>query len=230
VAAGLCPKLAMFFVLLPEPIKAATLFYTAGFIMAQGSQLVTARVLDTRRTLIVAFGLSSGIAVAVAPQGFTAIVPILASPLSVGAMVAFLMNLFTLPMVAQRSDLSLQLDAHALPRVTDWTREIAGAWALKAQTQVAAERSLCELADLLCDRGVTTAALAGRLAEDRIEVTLSWAGAALPDPPKMASPSDLMGDRDAQDRFAVWLATRHSQGFRQRKVGALNEVWLAFED
>ena len=230
VAAGLCPKIAMFFVLLPEPIKAATLFYTAGFIMAQGSQLLTARVLDTRRTLIVAFGMSSGIAVAVAPQAFIANVPILASPLSVGAMVAFLMNLFTLPMVSRRSELSLPLDTHALTKVTDWTREVAGAWALKAQTHVAAEHSLCELANLLRDRGIATTTLAGRLAEDRIEVTLTWAGAALPDPPKVASPLDLVGDLEAQHRYAVWAATRHAQGFRQRQVGALNEAWLAFED
>src|SRR5204862_7159477 len=134
----------------------------------------------------------SGIAVAIAPRAFVEIVPVLASPLSVGAIVAFLMNLFTLPMVAQRSELPLPLDKQALTRITDWTREIAGAWALRAQTQVAAEQSLCELANLLRDRGIAATTIVGRLAEDRIEVRLSWSGAALPDPPRGASPLDLV--------------------------------------
>jgi NCS2 family nucleobase:cation symporter-2 len=70
VILALCPKFVALFVLTPAPVKAAMLFYVAGFIMAQGCQLTTARLLDTRRTLIVAFGLTSGLAVAIAPQIF----------------------------------------------------------------------------------------------------------------------------------------------------------------
>ena len=229
-AAALCPKVAMAFVLMPEPIKAAMLLYTAGFIMAQGCQIVTARLLDTRRTLIVAFGLSSGLMVAVAPQAFVAAIPVLASPLSIGALVAFLMNLFTLPMVSRRAELVVPLDSDALTKVGDWVRELAGSWALKPQTETAAEQALLELTDLLVERGVPAVTLGGRLAEDRIEMTLTWAGAPLPERPKLATAADLMGDDDARQRFAVWLATRQAQGFRQRPVPAGNEVWLAFED
>jgi NCS2 family nucleobase:cation symporter-2 len=229
-AAAMCPKLAMLFVLLPEPIKAAMLFYVAGFIMAQGAQLVTARLLDTRRMLIVAFGLTSGITVAVAPQAFIAAIPVLASPLSIGALVAFLMNVFTLPMVSRRSEILVPLDGEALTKIEKWIRELAGAWALKAQTEVAAEQSLLEFADLLMDRGVPSVTFGARLAEDRIEITLAWAGSPLPPRPHAATTSDLMGDDDTRHGFAVWLATRQTHGFRQRAVAGTNEVWLAFED
>ena len=230
-AAAMCPKLAMLFVLMPEPIKAATLFYVAGFIMAAGAQLVTARLLDTRRMLIVAFGLSSGLAVAVAPQAFVASVPVLASPLAIGALVAFLMNVFTLPMVSRRTQLAVPLDSEAPTKMGDWVHELAGAWALKPQTSIAAEQSLFELADLFMERGVAVVTCGARLAEDRVEITLTWEGAPLPERPKMAmAATDLMGDDDARERFSVWLATRQAQGFRQRKVAGGNEVWLAFED
>ena len=228
--AGLCPKLAMAFVLMPEPIKAAALFYVAGVIMTQGCQLVTARLLDTRRSIIVGFGLSSGVAVVVAPQAFVAAVPVLASPLAVGAIVAFVMNLVTLPMVSRRAELALPLDTHALPAIADWVRGIAGAWALKPQTEIAAEQSLCELIDLLMERGIASVQLGARLAEDRIELTLTWEGAPLPDRPRMATAADLMGSDDARQGFSVWLATRQAHGFRQRREGTQSEAWLAFED
>ncbi|MFM2057781.1 MAG: hypothetical protein RLY71_2166 [Pseudomonadota bacterium] len=230
VVVALCPKLVMLFVLMPEPVKAAMLFYVAGFIMAQGCQLVTARLLDTRRTLIVAFGLCAGTAVAVAPQAFLHAMPALASPLSVGAMVAFLINLVTLPLVSRRATLDLPLDARASRSVTDWFAGVAGSWALKAQTARATEQSLGELVELLQDRGTASVTLTARLAEDRVEVTLAWRGDALPEPPEFASIEDLMGPDEARQRFSVWLATRQAQGFRQRQAGETQEAWLAFED
>ena len=68
---ALSPKVVALFVLMPEPVKAAMLFYVAGFIMAQGLQLATARLLDTRRMLVVAFGLCAGIVEASAPHSVT---------------------------------------------------------------------------------------------------------------------------------------------------------------
>jgi NCS2 family nucleobase:cation symporter-2 len=230
VLVALCPKLTMLFVVLPEPVKAAMLFFSAGFIMAQSTQLVTARLLDTRRTLIVSVGLCTGIAVAVAPEAFVAAVPVLASPLAVGAVCSFAMNLVTLPLVARYSALTVPLDTEALEMITNWFRGVAGSWALKAQTEVAVEQSLCELADLLVDRGHEALAITARLAEDRVEITLRFSGAALPDPPKFATAQDLMGNDDERHRFSVWLATRQAQGFRQRPLDGENEVWLAFED
>jgi NCS2 family nucleobase:cation symporter-2 len=228
--AAFCPKLTMLFVVLPEPIKAAMLFYVAGFIMAQSCQLITARLLDTRRTLIVSVGLCAGMAVAVAPQAFILAVPVLASPLAVGAVCSFAMNLLTLPLVARYSVLTVPLDESALGAISDWFRGVAGSWALKPQTEVAAEQSLCELADLLFERGSKSLTLAARLSEDRVEITLRFAGAPLPDPPKFATAQDLMGPDEERHRFSVWLATRQAQGFRQRVVDGENEVWLAFED
>ena len=51
---ALCPKVLALFVLTPAPVKAAMLLYVAGFLMGQGCQLLSARLLDTRRMMIVA--------------------------------------------------------------------------------------------------------------------------------------------------------------------------------
>jgi xanthine permease XanP len=180
--------------------------------------------------LIVAFGLSAGIAVAVAPQAFITAVPVLASPLSVGAVVAFLMNLFTLPTVSKRSSRAVPLDSGAVGAVSDWFGGVARSWALKPNTATTVDQSLGELTDLLLDRGVPYLDLGARLAEDRVELTLKWAGEPLPEPPDKAGAQDVMGSDEARHRFSVWLATRQAQDFRLRQVGGDNEFWLAFED
>ncbi|MGE0802254.1 MAG: solute carrier family 23 protein [Lautropia sp.] len=231
VVVGLCPKLAVMFVLVPEPLKSAMLFYVAGFIMAQGCQLVTARLLDTRRMLIVAFGLSSGIAAAVAPEALARALPALASPLTIGALVAFAVNLATLPLVARRAAVELPLHIDASRQVTDWCGTVAASWALKAQTARAAQQSLGELVELLAQRDVATVSLAARRAEDRVEFTLTWQGEPLPDPPDIAHPEDLIGPSDVRERFSVWLATRQALLFRQRDTDAgSREARIVFED
>lgn len=230
IAVSFCPKLVALFVLMPEPVKAAMLFYVSGFIMAQGCQLVTARLLDTRRSLIVAFGLSAGIVVAVAPHAIAEAMPALSSPLSVGAMVAFLMNLVTLPMVSRNASIPIAMSSYAGRHASDWFAGVAGRWALKPATATTIEHSLAELMEVLHELRAEVVTVSTQLAEDRVELTLTWAGTELPDPPKSASIEDLMGSEEEHRRFAVWHATRHAHGFQKRKSGNENVFWMAFDD
>lgn len=224
------PKLAVLFVLLPDPVKAAMLLYLAGFIMAQGCVLVTVRLLDTRRSLVVAFGLAAGLVAFAAPDAFLAELPALASPLAFGALVAFLANLVTLPLVTQRAEKAVPLDDGAGRAVSEWVAQVAGGWALKPQTARSAERALVDLAELLQARGLATLSLAARQEEDRVEFTLTWQGSPLPPRARALDPEDLFGDRETQERFLVAMATREAQAFSQRTTPRGCEARLAFDD
>lgn len=230
VVVALCPKLVALFVLVPEPVKGVMLLYVAGFIIAQGCQLVTARLLDTRRMLIVALGLSAGIIEAIAPQAFITAMPALASPISIGTLVAFVVNLVTLPLVSQRVRLAVSLTEPIGRRVSDWMAGVAGAWALKPQTARVADQSLGELVELLQERGVTQVDVTARSAEDRIELLLGWTGAALPERRDTAHVDDLLGDDDTRQAFSVWLATRQCESFQVRSSADTHEARLVFED
>jgi len=230
VVLAFCPKIIALFVLMPAPVNAAMLLYVAGFIMAQGCQLATARLLDTRRMMIVAFGLSGGILVTVTPRVFEVNAPSLASPLAFGALVAFVMNLVTLPLVARRAHTTLSLDIQAGRHASEWIGRLSGAWGLKRATAQAAERALVELTELLTGRGVTALDLRSIRSEDRIELELIWAGEPLPAPSRAPSPEDLLGTVESQEQFMVWLATRGALRFTQRATHGRCEARLIFED
>jgi len=227
-----CPKLVTLFVVVPNAVKAAMLIYVAGFILAQGCALVAARLLDTRRTIVVAAGLAAGLLAAIAPQAFVAGLPALSSPLALGAVVALFVHLVTLPLVARSASLTVMLGAGmgSAREVTEWFGRVGGAWGLKAQTRRAVDHALTELADLLATRGVTDARFGATVEEDRVVVTLAWAGEALP--PRSARPraEDLLESTAAQEGFAVWLATREAQAFSQRATDTGTEARLVFED
>ena len=230
VVLAFCPKAMAMFVLMPAPANAAMLLYVSGFIMAQGCQLATARLLDTRRMLVVAFGLSGGILVMVAPKVFETNLPSLASPLAFGALVAFVLNLLTLPLVAQRAHTTLALDIEAGRHASEWIGRQAGAWGLKRATAQAAERALVELTELLTARGISQLQLRSTRSEDRVELDLTWAGEPLPEPTRVMTPEDLLGDVESQEQFMVWLATRGALRFSQRRSHQGCEARLLFDD
>jgi hypothetical protein len=92
------------------------------------------------------------------------------------------------------------------------------------------ERAIVELTEVLASRGVTRVLAVARREEDRVELRLRWQGAALP-APSSATPSvdDLLEGGEAQEAFAVWLATREA-GFTQREIAGEQEARLVFED
>ncbi|MDE2333582.1 MAG: hypothetical protein KGK10_03500 [Rhodospirillales bacterium] len=230
VLVGLCPKLAALAVLTPASVKAAMLLYVAGFLMAQGCQLVTARLLDRRRTVIVALGLSAGILVAIAPRPFRAVVPALASPLSFGAIVAFLANLATLPLVRARAEQAFALHETAGREASDWIANVAAGWGLKPRTAQSASNAVDEMIQLLLMRKTPRVLLAATRAEDRIDVRVAWEGAPLPAPAMTPRAEDLLESSEGLERFAMWMATRESQGFSQTHTPRGSEARLIFED
>jgi NCS2 family nucleobase:cation symporter-2 len=225
-----CPKLVALFIMAPAAVKAATLIYVSGFILVQGAQLATVRLLDMRRSMVVALGMGAGITAAVAPLAFQAKLPALASPLAFGAMVAFVVNLATMPLVTQRATKRLVAGPGWARDASEWAAEVARNWGLKPQTGRQIDRALVEIAEVLAERGVAELAVTARRGEDRVEILLAWEGEALPKPAVAPRAEDLLDDAAASHAFALWVATRESALFTQKATGRACEARLAFED
>ncbi|MEZ5584012.1 MAG: solute carrier family 23 protein [Candidatus Competibacteraceae bacterium] len=50
-----CPKLAIIFAIMPDPIMGATLLFVLAFMVAAGIQIIASRMLDGRKTFVVGF-------------------------------------------------------------------------------------------------------------------------------------------------------------------------------
>ena len=62
------PKISMIFVIMPKPILGAMLLFVTSYVLINGLQLITARLLDTRKIFVVGFSLITGLAVLIAPK------------------------------------------------------------------------------------------------------------------------------------------------------------------
>jgi xanthine permease XanP len=79
------PAFAGLLTLMPAPVMAAGLLFPAAFIMLSGVQIISSRVIDARRTLVIGAGLLTFLLVAVFPRTFAGapywLQPVVGSPL-----------------------------------------------------------------------------------------------------------------------------------------------------
>jgi NCS2 family nucleobase:cation symporter-2 len=91
------PKAAAAFAVMPRPVLGATLLFSAAFVFINGLQIITSRMLDIRRTLVIGLSFMGGLCVELSPGFFAAlpagIQPFTGSALVFGTMTALLLNL-----------------------------------------------------------------------------------------------------------------------------------------
>ncbi|TCH96953.1 hypothetical protein EJV46_16600 [Roseococcus sp. SYP-B2431] len=215
-ALAFSPKLVALFVAMPGAVKAAMVLYAVCFIIATGCQLITSRMLDVRRSLVVGLGLVMGLAVVVAPRLFAEHLPALASPLTFGALTGFLLHFATAPFMVRQASFVLPLDA-SLPRVAeDEALRLGGAWGARRGTMEKVEHFWIEMGEVLAARGLSAAQVQARHAEGEVAVTLRFAGPPLPPPTAAPHVLALEGERAEQEAFMLWLATREASRLERR--------------
>ncbi|MBR0673345.1 solute carrier family 23 protein [Neoroseomonas soli] len=225
-----CPKAAALFVLVPAPVQAAMLLYVAGFMMAQGCEMVVVRTLDTRRTVVAGLGLSTGLAVLAAPGFFAAAVPALAAPLAMGGLAAFLANLVTLPLVKRTQAFTVPFGAGAPDLLEDRCFAIGGAWSLRGETVRKLHHALIEIGDLLAGRGLREMTVTATQQEETVVLAVAFAGAPLPPPARRPRLEDAEAGGDALEAMSLWLALREASRHATRSTPQGQELRIEFLD
>jgi NCS2 family nucleobase:cation symporter-2 len=232
LALACCPKLVELVVLLPDPVKAAMLFHVCCFMIAAGCRLVTARMLDERRTFAVGLGLAAGVGAMIVPDLFARTLHVaFAAPVSAGAMVAIVINLATLRLVVRRAAFTIPVGPDLQQALSDRLEALGGAWGARQATIDAAQHALIELAELLAMRGHAAIAVQAQYDEDFVTIAVRFPGDALPPPSAQPDIADLEGALAAQEAFALWMATRRAERHEQTRLGdGSNELRLTFAD
>lgn len=225
-----CPKAVALFILVPALVQAAMLLYVAGFMMAQGCAMVVLRSLDTRRTVVAGLGLTAGLAVLTAPRFFANAVPWLAAPLAMGALVAFLTNLVTLPLVKRVVRFEQRFGAGMGDALQDRAHAIGGGWGLRPETVRKMHHALAELGDLLAGRGLSSMTVVATKREETVVLTVSFLGRPLPKPARRPLLDDIEAGGDAMEAVSLWLALREATSHSARSSAEGQELRIEFQD
>ncbi|MDD2637915.1 MAG: solute carrier family 23 protein, partial [Methanothrix sp.] len=163
------PKLAMIFVVMPEPVMGATLIYSVSFMIVAGFQIIMSRMLDARRTFLVGIPLILGLSVDVLPGLYDTVPPILSpifsSSLSLAAVLVVLLNLLFRIGIAKRGQLVLRPGVDDADSIFNFMERQGSAWGARREVIFRAISATNELFE---------AVSSSKLAEGDIDVDVAF--------------------------------------------------------
>ncbi len=216
IVLGLMPKLATLLAVMPRAVMVAALLFTICFIVMNGLQVISSRLLDTRRTLVIGFSIIAGIAVeafptmaAGAPPG---IVPLIGSSFVFSTLIALILNLLFRLGVKKTATMKVET-THIEPKKIEAFMEAQGAlWGARRDVIDRASFNLTQSIETIVDGCEPQGPLdiEATFDEFNLNVRVFYAGPPLELPEKRPTNDEIMESEAGQRRLAGFMLRRQA--------------------
>ena len=229
---SLIPAAAVLFATIPAPVVGAALFFTSAFIFTSGLQMITARLLDSRKIIVIGFSFAMAM-IADISHDLLARAPVLLHPildnaLVLGTVSAVVLNLIMRIGVRRRVSIRLAAGEATHEAVTEFLSEQGGRWAARREIIDRAIFGVLQLLDALEDvHGDIT--VNASFDEFNLDVRVSYHGAAMQFPEKRP-PDDLIRESDEGARLlAGFMLRRNADRVRSETKDGWSSVLFHFD-
>ena len=235
IALGVLPKLATLLALMPRPVMAAALVFATCFLLVNGMQIITSRMLDTRKTLVIGLAMVAGLAVEVFP-GMVAsaprpLAPLMSSSLVFGTLVALVLNLaFRLGV---RRTVRIEVDAAAPwpKQVDDFFKRQGGAWGARPDVVSRAAFATLQCIEAVIDTGSPSGPIRVEASFDEfnLDVHVDYAGEPLEFPEARPSAHEIRTAPDGMRRLAGFMLRRNADRMQARSEAGRMRIDFHFD-
>jgi NCS2 family nucleobase:cation symporter-2 len=210
------PNVIGLFTIMPRAVMASVLLFTAVFIIIGGFNIISSRILDARRTLVVGMGLLTFIFVTVAPTTFTGVPvwaqPLVTSPLVMATLVTLALNGIFRVGIRRSVEMTIDPAAVDIPAVARFIEQSAGMWGARrdiiTRVTFAAHQAVETVVEHCSPRGPIK--LRASYDEFDVDLQLSYMGAGLEFPDQPPSREEVIASEDGQRRLAGYLIRRQA--------------------
>ena len=235
VALAFLPTFSMIYSIMPAPVMGAAMLFAVSFMIISGIQIMTSRMIDTRKTFVIGISLVFGISVDLFPELYRTVPPWLSpffsSSLSVTTVLALLLNLLFRIGIASRASLELAPAAGTSDAIFAFMDAQGGKWGARreiiSKATVALEE-LYESVQSLSDQP-THVRVEARFDELNLDLTARYAGPPLEHPGAAPGQEELLADEHALLRLSEYLICREADRIRIEAHGGICTVHLHFE-
>jgi NCS2 family nucleobase:cation symporter-2 len=178
------PAIGGLLIILPVSTLAAAVLFPASFMMISGVQIITSRVLDARRTLVIGLGVLTFILISAAPKALADapewLQPIVGTPLVLAMLVALGLNLVFRIGIRRQVDFPVQVGTTTTQQMEDFVTRTAATWGARQDTVGRVKVALVEATEVVSELADRAHPVTLRLAYDEfdIDLTVTWRGEA----------------------------------------------------
>jgi len=205
------PIVIGFFTIMPRAVMASVLLFTAVFIIVGGFNIISSRILDARRTLVVGMGLLTFIFVTVAPTAFTGVPawaqPLVTSPLVLATLVALALNgIFRLG-IRRTVEMTIEPKTVDYSTIERFIEQSAGMWGARRDIMSRASFAAHQTVEAVIEHCSPRGPIKLRASYDEFDVDLDvlYLGTELEFPDQPPSRQEIMASEDGQRRLAGYL-------------------------
>lgn len=235
LAIAVQPTLVGLLAIMPQAVMASALLFTAAFIMIGGVQIISSRVLDGRRTLVVGMGLVTFIIVSVYPSTFAGapywVQPLVTSPLVAATLVALAFNLIFRIGIRREVSMTFESGDHSTADISNFIERCAGMWGTRRDVINRVEFAVQQLVEAVVDMCETNGPIAVTMSYDEfvVEVLIAYSGVALEFPERPPTTREIIETEAAHLRLAGFLIRHHADRVHSARSGTNNTISLQFD-
>jgi NCS2 family nucleobase:cation symporter-2 len=235
LAIAVQPTLVGLLAIMPRPVMASALLFTAAFIMIGGIQIISGRVLDSRRTLVVGMGLATFIIVSVYPSAFAGAPhwaqTIVTTPLVAATLVALAFNLIFRIGIRREISMTFQSNSHSAANITNFIERCAGMWGARRDVMNRVEFAVQQSVEAIVDVCDIEGQIAVKMSYDEFVVgaLIAYSGAALEFPQQPPTPEEIIESEAGHRRLAGFLIRRYADRVVSARNGTNNTILLRFD-
>jgi NCS2 family nucleobase:cation symporter-2 len=229
------PKAAALLAIMPRPVLGATLVFSACFVLINGLQIVTSRMLDPRRTFVIGLAFTLGLAVDLYPASFAAlpavVKPFAGSFLVLGTVSALLLNAVfrlgvrrTQTLVVHPADLDTK-------KIADFMETQGAAWGARRDVIDRASFNLAQSVETIVEGCDPEGPLEIQASFDEfsLDLRVSYAGAALELPDRRPTNEEIMASDEGQRKLAGFMLRRHADRVQSTHRAGRSTILFHFD-
>jgi NCS2 family nucleobase:cation symporter-2 len=220
------PVLSAALVATPQPVMGAALLFSACFMMVGGLQIITTRLLDARRTLIVGLALVLSLSYEIFPALYRdvpgVLQPFMSSGLVIGLVAALLLNAVFRIGVRTRAMVSIEADEHAHDAVRSFLEQQGAKWGARRDVVERAIFGTAQALESIAEHCEVQGQIDIEAAFDEfnLDIRISYRGADFVLPDRRPTEEQILESEDGLRLLAGYLIQRNADGVRaSRKEG-----------
>jgi NCS2 family nucleobase:cation symporter-2 len=229
------PKLGQLFYNMPRPVAGAALVFSSTFIVINGLEIMTSRLLDARKTLVIGLALVFGLAVEIYP-GLLESLPAaarvaLGTSLVLGTVVGLGLNMLFRIGLRRVATIEVQPDAVDAAALEMFMEAQGATWGARRDVIERAKFNLQQSIETLVSSGVVHGPLNVQVSFDefRLDMRVSYDGPPLKLPERRPSNEEIMASDEGEQNLAGFMLRRLADRVAVTARGERSTVLFHFD-